>query len=1077
MTVPRGSTSVARALVGAGLCSSTGLALFVLASWRAGKLGWISGGVGNAPMAPGSALVLLLLGVALALDEFWRRNRAARVLSLCLAGVSVLLIGDVCLRGFAGAGSSWVQTLVRASTIVHVNRMARMSSITAFVFLLSGLPLLIRLTRFASRGFVRVSGDIAVGLSAFVSAVLILGYASGTPLFYGQGLVPVSLLTAIAILGLDVGLLADRVSGFLTRDGRTSDSPVEPGQPVIEWKREIALSVVAVLVVLAGGIVYLRVELAAMRRTAFNELAAIGDLKAEQIAEWKAERMQDARYFEQAPTVASTLAAFLAHPDDETKQEMAGLLQPLKEVNSYANVVVFDSRCEVRLSLPADFCPDAAILQAAREALATRKIALADLHDGAVAQIVCLDFLAPVFRPDGNHDSSPIGLIAVRVNAGAELSRMIGIWPIPSETAETLLVRRDGDQVVYLSELRSRPGAALRLHFPARSPNLPAAMAVRGATGVFEGIDHRGVRVLAAVRQIPDTPWSLVAEVDQQEIYAPLRRHAGAVGLVMLALLVATGFATETFWRRRAARLLEKELDAERRCRELAERLALITRHGNDIILMADEAGRIIEANERAVEAYGYTREELLGMTQLELRAPEARGRLTEDMEQMRPTGGGLYETVHRRKDGTALSVEVSYRRVEVGGQAFGLAIIRNVTQRKREAEERQRFELQVQQTQRLESLGVMAGGIAHDFNNLLTTILGRANLMRFQLDAGSPFREDLLEIEKASSRAAELCRQMLAYAGKGRFVLETLSLSRLVEEMAHLLEVSIPKKIRFRRQLAEGIPLIEADATQLRQVVMNLVINAAEAIAKDEGAIEVSTGVMECDEAFLRRNSPIVPPAPGQYVYLEVADTGHGMDAETRVRIFDPFFTTKFVGRGLGLATVLGIVRSHHGSLKLDSEPGKGTTFRVLFPVKPEIGPVRSRADEGAEKELWRGSGMVLLADDEDPVREVAAEMLRHCGFSVLTAQDGRVAVERFRERSREIVAVVLDLAMPQMSGEAAFREIRRVRPEVPVLLASGVGDQELKRRLASEPLTGLLEKPYELRMLSEKLRELLGN
>jgi len=914
-------------------------------------------------------------------------------------------------------------------------------------------------------------------LSAFGAAVIILAYAAGAPLFYGPGVIPVALFTAIGIFGLDVGLLADGAGGLLARGMRTADSPAESGRPVIEWKREIALSAAAALVVLAGGVIYLRVELAAMRRTAFNELAAIGDLKAEQIAAWKAERMLDARYFTQARTVARTMAAFLARPDDdEAKKEITGLLQPLMEVNSYASVVVFDGRCERRLSLPENTRLDAAIVRAARVALATRKIAVADLHDGEAGQNVYLDLLAPVFGPGADHDSAPIGVIAVRVNAGAELSRMIGIWPIPSETAEILLARRDGDEVVFLSELRHRSGAALHLRFPVSDPELPAAMAVRGESGVHEGVDYRGVLVLAAIRRIPDTPWSMVAKVDQQEIYAPLRRQAGAVALVTFAMLVATGFATETIWRRKVARILEKELDGERRYRELAERLALITRYGNDIIVMADETGRIIEANERAVDAYSFTREELFRMTLLELRAPEARARMAEDMERMHATGGGLYDTIQLRKDGTAISVEVSCRLVQVGGQAFSLSIIRDVTQRKREAEERRKFELQVQQTQRLESLGVMAGGIAHDFNNLLTTILGRASLVLCQLDAASPFREDLREIEEASSRAAELCRQMLAYAGKGRFITETLSLSRLVGEMTHLIEVSIPKKIQFRRHLDETIPLIEADATQLRQVVMNLIINAAEAISEGDGAIDVSTGVMECDEAYLRRNSPIVPPASGRFVYIEVADTGRGMDPEIQSRIFDPFFTTKFVGRGLGLATVLGIVLYHHGSLKLESEPGKGTKFRVLFPVKQNIGPAPARAGADPEKKFWRGSGTILLVDDEDPVREVAAEMLRRCGFSVLTAQDGRVGVERFRERSGEIVAVVLDSAMPQMGGEEAFREIRRVRPDVPVLLASGVGDQELKQRFAREPLTGVLEKPYELWMLSAKLRELLA-
>jgi len=388
---------------------------------------------------------------------------------------------------------------------------------------------------------------------------------------------------------------------------------------------------------------------------------------------------------------------------------------------------------------------------------------------------------------------------------------------------------------------------------------------------------------------------------------------------------------------------------------------------------------------------------------------------------------------------------------------------------------EQQRLDLetQMQQAQRLESLGILAGGIAHDFNNLLTAILGHANLALIDLAPESPARDSLREIDKASGRAAELCRQMLAYAGKGRFVLEPVNLSRLIEEVVQLLHVSISKKVVLNCQLAEGLPEIEADPAQMRQVAMNLVINAAEAIGDTDGVIAISTGVMQCDEDILRGSRLIEPPAPGRYIYLEVTDTGCGMDTETRARIFDPFFTTKFAGRGLGLAAVLGIVRSHRGALRVESERGRGTTFRVMFPAGAKAA---APAESGGGTASWRGTGTVLLVDDEEPVRNVAGRMLKHFGFAVLGAGDGREAVELYRAHAAEIVCVLLDLAMPRMDGEETFRELRRIRPDVRVVLASGYSDQEILGRFRTAGLAGFIEKPFQLETLGTKLHEVLA-
>ncbi len=417
------------------------------------------------------------------------------------------------------------------------------------------------------------------------------------------------------------------------------------------------------------------------------------------------------------------------------------------------------------------------------------------------------------------------------------------------------------------------------------------------------------------------------------------------------------------------------------------------------------------------------------------------------------------------------------------GGIDYIVVVSVDTTERKRSEEERLTLERQVQHAQKLESLGVLAGGIAHDFNNILMTILGYADLALDELSPHAPVRESIQEIEKASKRAAGLAKQMLAYSGKGRFVIEPIDLNALVGEMAHLLEVSISKKAVLKYNFADNLPTFDGDATQIRQIIMNLITNGSEAVGDRSGVIALSTGAMDCDRAYLDEVDEILragldePLPEGLYTYFEVADTGCGMDAETIERIFDPFFTTKIAGRGLGMSAVLGIVRGHQGAINIYSEVGKGTTFKILFPVnEASENGVAIRRKDSAEGSGWRGSGTILIADDESTIRAVGKKILGRMGFSVLTAPDGREAVNLFREHAEETVCVLLDLTMPHLDGEQAFREIRRIRPETKIILCSGYNMQDATQRFAGKGLAAFLQKPYRMAALKEKLREVLG-
>ncbi len=396
-----------------------------------------------------------------------------------------------------------------------------------------------------------------------------------------------------------------------------------------------------------------------------------------------------------------------------------------------------------------------------------------------------------------------------------------------------------------------------------------------------------------------------------------------------------------------------------------------------------------------------------------------------------------------------------------------------DITERKLAEEERQNLEQQMLHAQKLESLGVLAGGIAHDFNNILMAIIGNADLALMRINKESPAVENLHRIEQAAARAADLAKQMLAYSGKGKFVIENIDLNILLEEMLHMLEVSISKKAVLRFNPHQHLPTVEADITQMRQIVMNLVINASEAIGEKSGVIAITTGCMDCDRSYLKDVWLDENLQGGLYVYLEIADSGCGMDRNTLAKLFDPFFTTKFTGRGLGMAAVLGIVRGHRGAIKVYSEKQRGTTFKILLPASSRPAEIFNGDSNTNE---WQGSGTVLLVDDEESVRGIGVEMLKELGFTTVTANDGREALEIFKS-TPDIAFVILDLTMPHMDGEQCFRELRQLKPDIKVIMSSGYNEQEVTQKFVGKGLAGFIQKPYRLSTLQEVIRGIAWN
>ena len=591
---------------------------------------------------------------------------------------------------------------------------------------------------------------------------------------------------------------------------------------------------------------------------------------------------------------------------------------------------------------------------------------------------------------------------------------------------------------------------------------------------LFEG-DVDGIDAAEVIRSRWDIPVVLVTASEDQE---RLQRAAFTLpcGYLLKPLqdrdikiaIDITLYVAEVDRERRRA---EQELrESEERYRTLVER----NPYG---IQEIDRVGRIVFANEAHHEMYGYEKNELIGRSIADFLVPglhnDLPGYLATLVKDQPPSTPYYQRILTKEQEEKDIEVSWNYLRDEAGDVTGFISVMTDITERKRAEKVRLSLERQVQYAQKLESLGVLASGIAHDFNNLLMGVLGNADLAMSRLSPTSPARKEIEDIRRTAERAAELATEMLAYSGKGRFVVESVDLSTLVDEMAHLLKVSIGKKALLEFRLAHELPAVEVDVTQIRQVIMNLITNASEAIGDKSGVISITTGAVSCDRQYLAGTQGYDELAEGAYVSLEVSDTGRGMDQETRDKLFDPFFTTKFTGRGLGMAAVLGIVRGHNGAIKVSSEPGRGSTIKLLLPAS-NLPVMASRSPEATGEE-WRGSGTVLLIDDEEIVRSVTRKMIEQLGFRLLTAADAREGVDLFRQHADEIDLVLLDMTMPHMSGDEVYREIRRISPQAKVILSSGYNEQEATSRFTSKGLAGFIQKPYGLDKLREKLREVL--
>ncbi|MEI6668932.1 MAG: PAS domain S-box protein [Acidobacteriota bacterium] len=498
--------------------------------------------------------------------------------------------------------------------------------------------------------------------------------------------------------------------------------------------------------------------------------------------------------------------------------------------------------------------------------------------------------------------------------------------------------------------------------------------------------------------------------------------------------------------------------------------------NASDFLFGLDQAGRFAWVNRAVCDTLDYQPVELVGQSAFDILAPHSREAAAEAFRRVM-TGERVdqMELEARTRDGQSVFFDLRGRVVNDGDTVTSTFYIgRDVTARKESETERRRLDLRAQQIQKLESLGVLAGGIAHDFNNLLMTILGNIDLAMEEVPKGNPAQEFLRNADAASRRASELTRHMLAYSGRGRFVVRPLDISAFLKDMAPMLTMTVPHKIKLTFALGASLPPIDADASQIRQAVTNLVLNASEAVGNQGGAIAVSTGAGVYTSADLVDHWLHADLPEGMYVWMQVTDSGVGMDPETMARIFDPFFSTKFTGRGLGLPAVLGIVRGHQGLITVTSTPGAGSSFRMLFPVAKAAAQVAPPADRDVG--LRVGTGTILLVDDEDGVRRVAKSMLERLGYDVLEAADGQQAIDVFATHASLVRAVLLDVTLPEMDGLAVRERLTQIDPAVRVVLSSGYAEQDIEQLAGNRGRFAFLQKPYQIRALGETLKNVLA-
>jgi|GEM_PF-535227 len=1190
----------------ARICFATagGVSLLVLLTWLAGY--WRITPLDNEeniPMAPGAAVLMLGLVSAILVRQGWPDSVVTKWLSRVMgAGVlvmSFLIFGKV-IFDFQFPVEEWLTRTTNANG--QLIPQGHISPLTAAAILLTSLVLLFAFPmRFARRSLRQVValGGLAmwlVGLLVFLSDVMQVQLCySGTV----TNLMATQTAEVVGLVGLGLLLIAGNDIWPLIFFSNSSLEGPSSGLRLF-WG---LLALVLLFTSLIGtmGWFYFKQQEGEARLAAQKELQSIGNFKIKQISEWMDERRADA---EQVFNSKQLPNLFLADPQNAAlRKDLNQWMSAYQLAFSYDMVALFDSNGIVRLVTPANATrKNICSVDRIRAALRSRKVMITDLHRDQSNQPIHLNILIPIgVKPQANQLAE--GVLLFDIDPFRFLYPLVQSWPTASRTAETVLFRREGNDALYLNELRYQSQAALRFRVPLSSFNTPSVQAVLGKNGVFEGVDYRGVPVLAMTDRIPRTPWFMEAKVDLDEVYAPLRQQAKMTGLfftvLMLVSLLVVGLLRHQQQLLFARRELVQRQQADLALRETAEKLNGLFYLSPLGIALCDMQGHYLEFNQAFQDICGYSAEELKHLDYWKLTPREYEPQEALQLAAMQETGRyGPYEKEYLRKDGRRIPLCFNGMLITGrDGQTYIWSLVEDITQRRQAevalAQERNllnslvinipdyivfkdrasRFikintalakafglrdpaeavgrsdadyfdaasarefyddeqrimasgeplvdkeenkiwkatgretwtsttkvplrdadgkiigligvarditahkllEAEFRQVQKMQAIGQLAAGVAHDFNNLLTVIMGNTSMLQDgHLDAKKQ-AEALAQISKSADRAADLTRQLLTFSRRQPMQLEHLDLNEVIINVSKLVRSLIGEHIVLQTQFGNGSAPVHADEGMMEQILMNLVVNARDAMSAKGGRIVIQTERV-CFDAHTAGARP--GARAGDFIHVSVGDNGCGIPPENFHRIFEPFFTTKEVGKGtgLGLATVFGIAQQHQGWVEVESQVRVGTTFHVYLPriESSAKGSVASPAKTSGPG----GTETILLVEDELSLRKIAQVILEQQGYRVLEAESGAEALKIWMESNRDIRLLITDVVMPgSINGRDLARQLQAEKPELQVIYISGYDTEMHGEGLPLKQYPNFLKKPLVIPVLLNKVRACLDN
>jgi PAS domain S-box-containing protein len=1141
-------------------------------------------GADTVPMAPSTALLFIAYGVVLGLRARQEMGRRAALASGVIGGVAAVAAVVLLVLSSLGIRTPVEHLGMAITGDVRGTPVGHMSPVTAACFLLASLPSLMSLSISTVRSVRKLVAFGSAGLLFGTSFVFLLAYLYGSPLLYGGGFIPPAANTTLAFAALGFGLLVTT--------GRRGGTPEELHQRTRASGWFLLVFILLAAGMVAAGHFYFQDHERHYRAEVQRQLSAIADLKVSELTHWRRERIGDGTVFLGNANFSELVQRCIETPQDQQPRARVGIwLHQVREAYQYDRLFLLDAGGVELASVPVTSEPVAPHLKSAvSESLRTRRVSFLDFHRDGPGSPIHLSVLVPIYAKQDN--DRPLGVLVLQIDPAVQLYPILQRWPTSSRTAETLIVRRDGDDVLFLNELRFRKNAALSLREPLSNERLPAVKAVLGHEGSVEGVDYRGVDVIAEVRSVPNSPWFLVARMDAAEVYAPLTERVWLMVLLVVALLFGSGAALGLAWRLQSTRFYREKYEAAAALRASEVRYRELVENIEDIVFSMDGEGRVLYVSPAVQRIYGYTPDELVGrhfrdfvqqddlpgftasfqrtlqgsVEPYEFRGLDNQGRVhhLRSTSRLRLENGvpvGMNGVVidisklHHALDAQRLSAErwqatfdaisdvvcvvsndhqfieinqtgckslgltrdqivgrkcyelvhctsspiaacpcrmaaqagapASARHEENGrsyellawpiatadGQPNGFVhIVKDVTSEVEANKEKVKLEEQLKLVQRLEAVGRLAGGVAHDFNNLLSVIISYAGFAVDALRESDPVHADIVEIQKAGQRAAALTRQLLAFSRKQILEPEVLSINKVVTGIESMLRRLLGEDIDIEVHRADELGSVLADPGQIEQVIMNLAVNARDAMPQG-GKLTIETINAELDEDYAEQH---VAVKPGRFVMLSVTDTGSGMDAETRAHIFEPFFTTKEKGKGtgLGLSTVYGIVKQSGGNIWVYSEPGRGTTFKVYLPrVDAPAADIKRRP----VSVMATGSETVLLVEDEEAVRRLADRILRSAGYKVLTAAGGSEALLLCEKHDGVIDLLLTDVVMPHMSGRELAERLAKTSPKLKVLYMSGYTDNAIVHHGVLDPGTRFIGKPFAAAELTRKVREVL--